>query len=131
MSKAKRRVDELGIEFIPNGEPKLADPDRINVYVCQKCGRFTVTLDIHEGVTPFMIRCRASGREGDCNGEAFSSFYPKTRPIPSHIPPPAWEWFSPRGSEYHKLNEAMQHHVAQGGLDLRRRMIGHDPGKET
>jgi hypothetical protein len=99
--------------------PKTAAPDRINVWTCPKCGGYTVCIDIHEGVTPFMLRCRASGREGDCDGMATSAFYPKG-PRPPHIPPPAWEWFRPVGSEYRKLSAAMREHVDKGGLDIRK-----------
>ncbi len=97
-------------------EPILAKPNRINVYTCDKCGGKTVTIDIHEGVTPFILRCRASGREGDCNGKSYSSLY---RVAPGLIP--MWEWFTPVGSEYNKLSVDMKEHVDKGGLDLRRR----------
>lgn len=100
--------------------PKPCEPDMIHIYTCQKCGKHTVTVDIHEGVTPFMLRCRASGREGDCDGMAESSFYLRG-PKPAWIPEPGWEWFTPTGSEYHKLSEEMKDHVDMGGLDLRRR----------
>lgn len=61
---------------------------RENVYTCLKCRGFTVTLDVDEGVTSFMLNCRASGREGDCDGMAVSAMYPKG-PRPPHIPEPA------------------------------------------
>jgi len=93
---------------------------RENVYVCQKCGGLTVTVDIDEGVTPFMLKCRASGKEGDCDGFAQSSFYP-SGPRPPHIPSPSWEWFKPTGKDYKKLSRAMKEHVDAGGLDIRRR----------
>ena len=98
-------------------EPKLAAPDRINVWTCQKCGGHTVCIDIHEGCTPFMLGCRASGREGDCKGMAQSNFYRVTR----DFGPPQWEWFKPVGSEYRKLNREMREHVDKGGLDIRKR----------
>jgi hypothetical protein len=28
--------------------PKSAEPNRINVYTCQKCGGKTVTIDVHD-----------------------------------------------------------------------------------
>jgi hypothetical protein len=93
---------------------------RENVYTCEKCARFTVTVDVDEGVTPFMLKCRASGKEGDCDGTAYSACYP-TNPRPSWMPAPAWEWFKPTGSEYNKLSEAMKRHVDKGGLDIRHR----------
>lgn len=110
------------------GAPKLAN--RINVYTCRKCGGYTVTIEIHEGVTPFMLRCRASGREGDCCGMAESSYPSGEKPSypsgekpswkPSWVPDPAWEWFRPVGAEYRKLNRAMREHVDKGGLDIRK-----------
>jgi GT2 family glycosyltransferase len=109
------------------GAPKLAPPNRINVYTCSKCGGYTVTIDIHEGVTPFMLCCRASGREGDCRGMAESSLYPSGEK-PSWIPDPAWEWFKPVGPEYRKLNRAMREHVDKGGLDIRPRLRCADRG---
>ena len=33
-----------------------------NIYTCPKCGGQTVTIDVDEGVTPFMLRCRATGK---------------------------------------------------------------------
>lgn len=101
-------------------EPKAAKPDRINVYTCGTCGGFTVTIDVHEGVTPFLLACRASGRPGDCGGMAESSFYPKG-PIPTHIPPPQWEWYTPSEGEYRRLNRDMREHVDKGGLCIRKR----------
>jgi hypothetical protein len=96
-----------------------------NVYTCQKCGGFTVTIDVDEGVTPFMLKCRASGREGDCDGFAMSAMYPKgTRP--PHIPAPAWEWFKPTGDYYDSLPPAMKEHVDNGGLDIRKRETSND-----
>ena len=53
-----------------------------NVYVCQKCGGLTVTLDRDQGTTPFMIGCRASGKEGDCDPPARKCGAP-SRPGPS------------------------------------------------
>jgi hypothetical protein len=86
-----------------------------------------VTIDVHEGITPFMIRCRA-GRKRDCTGMAESEFYPEERPLPPHIPmPPAWEWFKPVGRQYRKLSWAMREHIDKGGLDLRKRRVKPGP----
>ena len=93
-----------------------------NVYTCQKCGGYTVTIDRDEGTTPFMIRCRA---KDECKGEAYSSFYPKG-PRPAYIPPPAWEWYRPTDTELllevekHPKSEAgIRQHVEMGGLLMR------------
>lgn len=47
---------------------------KINVYVCEKCGTGTITINAVEGVTPFMIGCRADWPAGDCDGEAQSQW---------------------------------------------------------
>ena len=99
---------------------------RENVYTCQKCGRYTVTVDVDEGVTPFMIQCRAQdGPPRRCTGMAHSNFYPKG-PRPKHIGPPQWEFYKPTDAELRvkykgDLLEQMREHVSKGGLDLRRR----------
>jgi hypothetical protein len=100
------------------GKPELAEPNRVNVYTCQKCGGKTITIDVHKGVTPFMLKCRASGRESDCDGTSYSAMYR----VPKELGLiPMWEWFTPVGSEYNKLSDAMKEHIDKGGLDLRRR----------
>lgn len=89
---------------------------RKNIYRCRECGGHTITIDVDDGVTPFMIRCRATGREGDCNGMAASTMYR----VPFDTPEAAWEWFKPEGSEYRKLSKEMREHVDKGGLDIRK-----------
>ena len=90
-----------------------------NVYTCPICHGYTVTIDRAEGVTPFMLDCRASGKPGDCNGKAESSFYPKG-PRPKHIPAPSWEWYKPEADEYKFLSGPIKDHVDMGGLLLRK-----------
>ena len=124
----------------------MAEP-RINVYVCQKCGGYTVTVDVDEGVTPFMIGCHARefephpaeagqrafaealAKEGvrvkerlklRCDGMAYSSFYPRG-PKPKHIGEPKWEWYKPEQGEFSELSRSALEHVAKGGLLLRKR----------
>ena len=100
--------------------PEAAGEPRENVYTCPKCHGFTVTVDVDEGVTPMFLKCRASGSEGDCDGNAVSAMYPKG-PRPSYVPAPSWEWFKPTGKAYKKLSPAMKDHVDRGGLDIRKR----------
>jgi len=93
----------------------------VNVYVCQKCGDHTVTIDRDEGVTPFMLDCRAAITEADpfskCKGTAESSCY---RPNFKHGPP-TWEWYTPDAVELHRTTDAnVLRHVAMGGLLIRR-----------
>lgn len=97
---------------------------RINVYVCQVCGGHTVTVDVDEGVTPFMIGCRRQqGPRRQCKGIAQSSFYQR---VPLHIGEPQWEWYRPTDEQLKNIYsgdslEQMREHVAKGGLDLRGR----------
>jgi hypothetical protein len=86
---------------------------RENPYVCQSCGKLTTTVHVDDGVTPFMLNCRATP---GCKGMSYSSFYPKG-PRPAHVPPPAWEWYRPADDQPLKDWEA--DHVAQGGVLLR------------
>lgn len=92
---------------------------RENVYVCPECNGYTVTIDVDEGVTPFLLKCRAKG-DGMCTGMAVSSCYPKG-PRPTNMPAPAWEWYKPKGMDYQKLSSEMKRHVDKGGLYIRAR----------
>jgi hypothetical protein len=97
---------------------------RLNVYTCRKCKRHTVTVDVDEGVTPFLIQCRQGPRRR-CTGMAVSSFYPRG-PKPPHIGEPQWEWYKPSDEQLNKLYfgdvlDQMREHVEKGGLDLRAR----------
>lgn len=44
---------------------------RRNIYICQGCAEPVVTVDVDEGVTPFMIPCML------CGATMHSLFYPK------------------------------------------------------
>ena len=90
---------------------------RENVYVCQDCGGYTVTVDVDKGFTPFMIQCLVND---DCKGWAYSSFYPKA-PRPFHILAPEWEWYKPTGKDFIRLSSEMKEHINNGGLDIRAR----------
>lgn len=107
---------------------------RENVYICQRCGGHTVTVDVDEGVTPFSIRCRAGN--GRCPGLAYSAMYPAGE-RPAHIPPPSWEWYRPTEKEAREVDARAPgslDHARNGGLFLRRKgtltMDGAAPGKE-
>jgi hypothetical protein len=89
---------------------------RENPYTCQDCGGITNTAHVDDGVTPFMLDCRATP---GCKGWAHSAGYPKG-PRPPHIPAPTWEWYRPDAKEAAKLSPGMADHVAQGGLLIRR-----------
>lgn len=82
------------------------------MYVCQTCGYKIVTIDVDEGVTPFMIECK---RE-NCNGDMYSSFY-KVNPFLE----PTYEWYKPKIEDYSEEDrELMRDHIENGGLDIRR-----------
>lgn len=89
-----------------------------NVYTCNKCKGRTVTIDIDEGVTPFMLNCRASGDEETCNGMAESSFY--NNPLNLE---PQWEWYRPDTIERANSSIGMREHANKGGLFIRKRRI--------
>ena len=86
---------------------------RKNRYVCQTCGQSIVTVDIEEGVTPFMIGCKATK---DCDGDMYSSFYGVGQSLEA-----TFEWYKPTDfSQYpEEHRDAMREHVEMGGLDIR------------
>lgn len=86
----------------------------VNVYTCPVCAGETVTIDVDEGVTPFMLRCRATA---GCHGMAQSSFY---RPRTGHGEP-TWEWYRPTPKQARSAGLAMRDHAEKGGLFIRRR----------
>lgn len=94
---------------------------RYNVYECPD-GHKTVTRDIDEGVTPFLLGCRASGDTTACNLMAQSQFYPE------YLPPSllqqyeqfGWEWYQPSLKWTRRQGPETLDHVQRGGLVLRR-----------
>lgn len=87
--------------------------NKVNAYTCEKCGKQTVTIDRHEGVTPFMLGCRATPR---CTGMGTSGFY---RCAQSLVP--VYEWFKPTIEELQRdWTLPSVQHALQGGLLLRR-----------
>ena len=82
---------------------------RLNRYTCQTCGGQTITIDRDEGVTPFMMLCRATP---ECKGHSYSSFY---RDV---IGTPTYEWRKATPEEYAASSPAMRQHFDMGGLDL-------------
>lgn len=82
---------------------------RQNRYTCQTCNGSIVTVDRDEGVTPFMICCRATP---GCRGAMYSSFY---RGEPGT---PTYEWRKATPAEYAKSSPEMREHFDMGGLDI-------------
>jgi hypothetical protein len=94
--------------------------DRLNAYICtnkEACGNIMVTIDLEEGVTPFMLSC------DECGGRAYSSMYGVP---PTLIPTLAWKKPKPEEIKQYRpeVREAMRDHVGKGGLALYR--IGKD-----
>lgn len=81
-----------------------------NIYTCERCHGHIVTVDIDDGVTPFMIACCARPR---CNGMMKSSMYRvfDQGMAASH------EWYRPGPTANLKPGEI--DHVMRGGLLLR------------
>jgi hypothetical protein len=88
--------------------------DQINGYQCPTCGAVTVTIDVDDGATPMMLRCR---KTPGCEGVAQSMWYR----VPSDIGEPEWEWFRPSKAATRRMDAGMRDHIERGGLDLRRR----------
>lgn len=107
----KRRADAMA------AKARMAGTPRINIYTCAKCDAGTVTVDVDDGVTPFIILCRATER---CGGEAHSCFY--RVPPGDHVP--TFEWYKPTIRKAKRLDRKWPgtlDHVRQGGLMLRPR----------
>ena len=99
---------------------------QINAYTCIKCGEDTVTVNRDEGVTPFIIGCRA-GFPDTCNGEARSQCYNVSQAlVPTHV------WYRPDEAETKRLEkrhgEVTGEHIRQGGLWLRAKGPNAPPG---
>jgi len=89
------------------------EDQRKNIYVCRKCRGHIVTVDFDQGVTPFAIGCRATH---GCKGMMESSMY---RVFDQSIGA-SHEWYRPTAPELATMPLAVQKHVDQGGLILRR-----------
>lgn len=92
-----------------------------NVYVCERCSHYTVTIDVDEGVTPMFLACRADGElEPTCGGTGQSLMYPP-EPWPDGVPTtPQFEWYRPSQKELVELGWGEIEHVNKGGLLLRK-----------
>lgn len=87
---------------------------RFNRYTCESCGFIIHTVDLDEGVTPYIIRCR----HGDCDGVMRSHMYRVTL---DQLPD--YEWYRPSEEEIKGLglDTGVLEHVRSGGLMLRQR----------
>lgn len=88
-----------------------------NAYRCDKCRGEIVTVNLVDGVTPFMVDCRAKW-PGTCEGMAKSSFYRIDQASPA-----GWGWYRPDETELARLealHPGVRQHVEAGGLLLRK-----------
>jgi len=81
-----------------------------NRYSCIACKNKTITIDVDEGVTPFMIECFTDG----CDKFATSAMYMCPQDLPA-----THEWYAPDRKERRRLRGGEKEHVEQGGLLLR------------
>lgn len=99
---------------MPNTATDKAEPEgfrgKKNIYVCLKCKGHIVTVDLERGVTPFMLRCRATV---SCDGDMQSSMY---RVFDQEIRADH-EWYRPTAAEV--LTAREREHVEKGGLLIR------------
>jgi len=84
-----------------------------NSYQCTTCHGIVFTEDKDDGVTPFMLGCRATD---GCGGTMESAFY--RLPDQAAKVRPHYVWRKPTAKEYAALTTAMKAHIDQGGLDL-------------
>lgn len=85
------------------------DIGNVNCYICDKCDHITKTIDIDDGVTPFLHRCEK------CGEFAESTFYNDVIPDKK----PTQEWYRPTLEQCMKLrkkDESLLEHVLNGGL---------------
>ena len=82
-----------------------------NRYVCRVCRSEFTTLDIDEGVTPFMISCIANG----CTGTAESKCYKTPE---DQLGNPELLWVKPNPDMIRHLKPLVADHVEKGGLLL-------------
>lgn len=101
----------------------------VNVYSCEDCGKYIVTIDRDLGIAPYLIDCVATPA---CKGVMRSALY---RIIPwiaalGHLTP-AWEWYKPDPAVAERLNKKNQDLLRRGGLLLRpipqKELPPHDP----
>jgi hypothetical protein len=97
-----------------NVMPEAAKPgfkQQKNMYVCERCAGHIVTVDLEEGVTPFLIKCEATA---GCSGMMKSSMYR----VYDQSVRASHEWYRP--TLVMRLDAWEQEHVKKGGLLLRR-----------
>lgn len=94
-------------------------PPSYNGYKCERRSKHNIiTIDIHPGVTPMLVRCK----EDHCDAWMTSFGYPNNGegPVPTHYRHyPLWLWYRPSMGEFLNLEPQVTDHVMQGGLLMR------------
>jgi hypothetical protein len=83
-----------------------------NIYTCDKCGGHIVTVDVDDGVTPFMLACKVAE---ECEGTMRSSLYR----VFDQSMKASHEWYRPTPATGGRLSASQLDHVMKGGLLLR------------
>ena len=79
-----------------------------NLYECNKCNNYKVTLYKDKGVTPFIMRCK-------CGGDMMHTKSSK-QALPSYVK--VYNWVRPNLEQTMSLSEDMRNHILNGGLIL-------------
>lgn len=85
---------------------------RKNIYTCDRCFGHIVTVDLEDGTTPFILKCRATF---GCEGRMKSSLYR----VADQSMRAGFEWYRPSIIEAAALEPAAAEHVNKGGLLIR------------
>jgi len=88
-----------------------------NIYTCPK-GHQTVTVDVDDGTTPFMLRCRQRDDDGKHNCTEFSQSSGYNLTPDQQLFEPEYEWFKPTSLKGYSAD--MKEHLLKGGLELRK-----------
>lgn len=110
LTKAFDRANAVKEEAAARAATPAGFAGKKNIYTCDKCFGHIVTVDVDQGVTPFMLKCRATLF---CDGVMQSSMY---RVFDQRMKA-AFEWYRPCVLEL--VPENARDHVAKGGLLLR------------
>lgn len=114
--------DKAGLEaFLERSDPSWwarLPIGRENMYGCDTCKGYIVTVDIDRGVTPMYIKCQSE----TCSALMRSYGYP-ARPRPEHIASADWEWYRPEVNALGRFDndDDANEHILRGGLLLRGR----------
>lgn len=110
--KSVREITKQYNKMLESYQPE-ANPNRVNCYVCRNCGHITKTIDLADGVTPYMHTCE------NCGQVAISTFYEDIAPTQE----PTQGWYRPTLKEvlkWRSKNDGMVEHFLKGGLYVRK-----------